>query len=194
MSNENTINETRALVKATSVYGRDYGIWVYVGTYHKYTCGSLAGKWLCLEDFSDKEEFYTACKELHKDEHDPEFMFQDYEGPKCFYSESHLDDLVWEYLALDPHDQEIVKAYIENRDLRDFQEIIDAYHGTFPTAAEYVQDCWEQCSDYTRPKNDTTWWHPSNYTDWDRMADDLEHTGDVHFIDSDNGVMVFSAF
>ena len=46
---------------------------VYVGTYAKYNNGNLYGKWIDLTDYSDSEEFYQACKELHADEADPEF-------------------------------------------------------------------------------------------------------------------------
>lgn len=45
---------------------------IYVGTYAKYNAGSLFGKWFDLSDFADKDEFLEACKELHKDEDDPE--------------------------------------------------------------------------------------------------------------------------
>lgn len=38
---------------------------VYVGTYAKYNNGSLFGAWLDLSDYSDKEEFYEACREPH---------------------------------------------------------------------------------------------------------------------------------
>lgn len=48
---------------------------VYVGTYAKYNNGSLSGAWLDLSDYSDKEEFYEACRELHKDEEDAEYMY-----------------------------------------------------------------------------------------------------------------------
>lgn len=178
--------------RATSVYGKDEGIWVYVGTYHKYNSGNLFGRWLCLNDFMNEDEFGEACKELHKDEEDPELMFQDYEGPKCFYSESGLNERVWEFLNLDSDDQEIVQAYIENRELRDFDDIKANYHGTFATGADYVQDYWEQCGDL-KP-DETSWWHPSNYTDWERMAHDLETSGDVDFIEGGEGVLVFSAF
>ena len=62
---------------------------VYVGTYNKYNSGSLFGKWLDLSDYSDKDEFMEACRELHKDDQDPEFMFQDYENiPEALISES----------------------------------------------------------------------------------------------------------
>ena len=49
---------------------------IYVGTYAKYNDGSIEGKWLDLSDYSDKEEFYEACRELHKDEEDPESEYQ----------------------------------------------------------------------------------------------------------------------
>lgn len=51
----------------------------YVGTYKKYNEGNLAGKWLNLADYSTYQDFLQACKELHKNEHDPEFMIQDWE-------------------------------------------------------------------------------------------------------------------
>jgi len=58
---------------------------VYVGTYGKYNNGSLFGAWLDLSDYSDKEDFYEACRELHKDEEDAEYMFQDWvEKPRDF--------------------------------------------------------------------------------------------------------------
>lgn len=72
------------------------GARVYVGTYHKYNSGSLAGKWLTLADYANRDEFYAACRELHKDEADPEFMFQDWEGvPSWMIGESHIDAEVW---------------------------------------------------------------------------------------------------
>jgi len=49
---------------------------IYVGTYAKYNAGSIKGAWLDLEDYSDRDAFLEACRELHKDEQDPEFMFQ----------------------------------------------------------------------------------------------------------------------
>lgn len=61
---------------------------LYVGTYRKYTEGSLFGAWLDLSNYEDYEEFMDACRELHKDESDPEFMFQDCEYlPRDFYCE-----------------------------------------------------------------------------------------------------------
>ena len=53
---------------------------VYVGTYKKYNEGCLNGGWLNLNDYSNYSDFLKACKQLHKNERDPEFMIQDSEG------------------------------------------------------------------------------------------------------------------
>ena len=49
---------------------------IYVGTYKKYTEGSLKGAWLDLEDYNNKEQFLKACYQLHDDEDDPELMLR----------------------------------------------------------------------------------------------------------------------
>jgi antirestriction protein len=72
---------------------------IYVGTYAKYNSGSIEGEWLDLTDYSSYDEFMEACRELHKDEEDPELMFQDYENiPECFVDESWISENYWEYL------------------------------------------------------------------------------------------------
>ena len=52
---------------------------LYVGTYAKYNRGSLAGAWLDLDKFKDDRDFEMACLRLHRDEREPELMFQDVE-------------------------------------------------------------------------------------------------------------------
>lgn len=74
---------------------------VYCGTYHKYNCGSIDGAWLRLADYPTKTDFMTACRKVHKDELDPEFMFQDRENiPSSLISESYIDDSIWSVLAI----------------------------------------------------------------------------------------------
>ena len=74
---------------------------LYVGTYKKYNEGSIKGAWLDLDKFKNADEFYRACKRLHRDERDPEFMFQDVEtDPGCdwqegLYSESSIPREYW---------------------------------------------------------------------------------------------------
>lgn len=68
----------------------------YVGTYHKYNNGSIFGAWISLADYTTKRAFLQKCKELHKDERDPEFMYQDTESiPTSMYGESYLSDEIW---------------------------------------------------------------------------------------------------
>jgi len=70
---------------------------IYVGTYGKYNVGSLFGKWLDLSDYSDKDEFYSACKELFENEEDTEYMYQGWENiPKSLISESWLSEKFFE--------------------------------------------------------------------------------------------------
>lgn len=63
---------------------------VYVGTYKKYNEGNLYGAWINLADYETYADFMKACKELHKDERDPEYMIQDSE---CF--PDGLDCMEW---------------------------------------------------------------------------------------------------
>lgn len=101
---------------------------IYVGTYAKYNNGSIEGQWLDLTKYSDYDEFMEACKELHADEADPEFMFQDYEGiPEAFISESHIDENFWEFMEVlekieNMDDSELVglhNEYCQNNSLYD---------------------------------------------------------------------------
>lgn len=88
-------------------------IQLYVGTYEKYNNGSIAGAWIDLEGH-DRESFYEACKELHKDEQDPEFMFQDFEGfPRDLYEESNASEALFDWLALGEDDRDLLAAYGE---------------------------------------------------------------------------------
>lgn len=62
---------------------------VYCGTYRKYANGDISGSWMPLANYRNSKEFLEACEKLHKDEDDPEFMFQDKEYlPDEYYSES----------------------------------------------------------------------------------------------------------
>ena len=70
---------------------------IYVGTFAKYNAGSLFGEWLNPQDYGDAQEFYTAAAELHKDEDDPELMFQDWEHiPDEYISECSISQEFWD--------------------------------------------------------------------------------------------------
>ena len=111
---------------------------IYVGTYAKYNNGSIFGEWLTLGEYSDLSEFYDACKELHKDEEDPEFMFQDFETPDIFknaISESGINDDIFEMAeALEGKDIDMISAFIDlGYDLNsdNIQKAEDSFFGEF---------------------------------------------------------------
>lgn len=78
---------------------------VFVSTYAKYNNGrGTVGKWLKVEDYESKEAFLDACKKIHDDESEPEFMFADYEGvPNGYISESYVSEWLFKLNDLDEY-------------------------------------------------------------------------------------------
>lgn len=120
---------------------------IYVGTYKKYSEGSIKGAWLDLEDYASKDDFYAACYALHSDEPAPEIelMFSDHEGiPDFFIGESWIKDEFWSYLDCNM-DDEVKAAYVEAKDRWDEEDCQSSYIGQFrdyEELAEYlVDDC-----------------------------------------------------
>jgi len=123
---------------------------LYVGTYAKYNNGSIAGAWVDLDKFKDKEAFIEHCQKLHADEDDAEFMFQDFEGfPKRFYSESGIDDELFDFLALDEDEKLLLEAYIEASGdvLATIDDANDAYQGQYNNDIDFVSELLESCGD-----------------------------------------------
>ncbi|MGC9983128.1 MAG: antirestriction protein ArdA [Polyangia bacterium] len=115
---------------------------VYVGTYGKYNNGSIEGAWLNLADYANKEEFYAACAKLHSGEADPEFMFQDWENiPDGMISESGVEDDLWDWLALDDDDKELLAVYRKHVDQTGtLEQARDAFMGTFESREDWAED------------------------------------------------------
>jgi len=145
---------------------------VYVGTYAKYNNGSLFGKWLKLADYSDKEEFYEACRELHKDEEDPEFMFQDWEYiPEGLIGESWIYENVWSIMELDDDDAEILMHYCSafSVDFTDYDDITDLvreakekYVGHYDNVSELGEEMASVIGDIP----ESLWY----YIDWEKYG------------------------
>lgn len=151
---------------------------IYVGTYGKYSAGSIEGKWLDLADYSSKEEFYTACKELHSDEEDAEFMFQDYEGiPECLISEGWISDNVFEVLeALDElsdDEREAFDLWVADRgselEKEDINRLVDTfrdgYCGLYPSEWDFAYELVNECYDLSE--------FAKTYFDYEMFARDL---------------------
>ena len=148
---------------------------VYVGTYHKYASGDLFGKWMDLDEFADVDEFLTACRELHKDEKDPEFMLQDYENmPRELYGESafNLERMI-DYAALDDDEKEILDAWLEIRSAEgDISDMLEAAQDAFFCQVDELE--WravaEYCADEKLIEIPENLW---NYFDFEAYGRDL---------------------
>lgn len=163
---------------------------IYVGTYRKYNEGSLFGKWLTLSDYSDCEEFYEACKRLHSDEEDAEFMFQDWEGiPKGLVNESWISETVFELIeqADQINDFDSFMAFLDmsGYSLEDeelgylLSKFRDCYAGRYDSEVAYAEQFIENCyslSDFMQ-----------TYFDYVKFANDI-FIGDYYF-DTDTGAV-----
>ena len=120
---------------------------LYVGTYGKYAAGSIAGEWVRLDDFVSAKDFLEYCKELHKDEKEPEFMFQDFEDmPEALYHESMTEDdiqRIYDWMEYDEDDRNAIAEYLDeiNSDA-DFDAIVDSirYSGDWESFADMMAD------------------------------------------------------
>jgi antirestriction protein len=151
---------------------------IYVGTYAKYNEGSLFGEWLDLDDYSSKDEFYEACQELHKDEEDAEFMFQDWENiPADFIGESWISEKFWDYIeTLSDVDEDAFTAYVEHMgfdlDKTDVSDIVrdfeEAFCGEYKDEEDFAYQLLEDTGDLNQiPK------HLQFYFDYEKFARDL---------------------
>lgn len=163
---------------------------IYVGTYKKYNEGSLFGKWLTLSDYSDKEEFYDACKELHSDEEDAEYMFQDWEGiPKDLISESWISESVFELIQqanqIKDFDAFIAFLDVSGYSLEDedlgylLSKFRDCYAGKYDSEEAYAESYIEQCYDLSD--------FMQTYFDYEKFAKDL-FMGDYYFDEDSKAV------
>ena len=154
---------------------------VYVGTYGKYADGSIDGEWVKLTDFNDYEEFMDYIRELHKDESDPEFMFQDYENfPSRWYSESGLSeetfDKILEWYMMDDDQRKAFEAYLDAEIGEDsIEEFEEHYRGHYNSPLDFAYELIDE----TGLPDDVDY-----YFDYEGFGRDL--TMDWHEGDPDN--------
>ena len=150
---------------------------VYCGTYKKYSEGSLYGDWLKLSDYDSKEEFMAACLELHKDEKDPELMFQDWGNiPEGLCGESWIDEKVWDFMHMmdeNDIDGDALAAYFElgladgKEDAEDIiEDFRERYEGQFDSLEDFGYH-WYECGCIEIPES------VINYFDFERYGRDV---------------------
>lgn len=163
---------------------------LYCGTYKKYNEGSLFGEWMDLDDYEDVDSFYKACRELHKDEKDPELMFQDveyeHEWEHGLYSECCAPAEYWEIKEAleDEHvEDDLFDAYIEGQCEKASVEMVskcmEAYTGhhytsTSSAGEQYAED--EFYETHSKQEIDSIEWI-LRYVDWERVWRDMTYDG-----------------
>lgn len=153
---------------------------VYVGTYHKYNGGSLAGKWMTLSDYADREAFLRAAEALHADEADPELMFQDYEGiPRDMIDESWVSEKVWELIE-SGIDLDLFRLFSEHYGSDDIQAFQDRYCGKWAREKDFADDLAEQSGYYSAMEAAGI---NLSYFDLDQFTRDTFRYGDHTWID-----------
>ena len=163
-------------LESISGYTVDY-LWdqpaIYCGTYKKYNEGSLFGAWLDLRTFDSYDEFMDVCTQLHADEEDPEFMFQDYQCfPEEWYSESCMDedtfDKIIAFVQMSDDVRRAFRAYISttgNDSISDFEE---NYEGEYDSEEDFAQYIVGELYDLERMMGNLSY-----YFDYKAFARDL---------------------
>jgi len=125
---------------------------VYVGTYGKYNDGNLDGKWLDLEDYENEEEFLAACREVHSDEQEPEFMYQDWDDtPEGLIRESYLSPQIWEFIRIntecgkDTDRKEALRTFVEYFGVEELDNFDERYCGKYDSEAEFAEEIVNEC-------------------------------------------------
>lgn len=154
---------------------------LYVGTYAKYNNGDLSGEWMDLSDYNDKDEFLEACAELHSDEEDPEFMFQDKEDiPEGMYSESSVEDAIWDFLNMSDDDQELLKVYRENVDSdASIETAREAFLGKYNSPEDWAESFLEETGGLAEVPASLRM-----YIDFASWANDARCGGDMTFVET----------
>lgn len=158
---------------------------IYVGTYAKYNDGSIDGKWIDISEYNTYEEFVNACRELHKDEKDPEFMVQDYENfPEKWYHEGGLPseeefNKINDYYMMDDDRKAAYEAYVNYTGDDDLEHFQEAYQGKFSSAEDFAYDVVDGIGWDGVGENNL-----EMYFDYDSFGRDLMY--DFHRGDEDN--------
>jgi len=171
-----TTEELRAFQKYTEQTEREKAIEeikVYVGTYKKYAEGDLHGEWVTIADYGNEQDFLERCMQIHEDEDDPEFMFQDFQDwPDGVESDEAMEmDEIFEYIEF-LRDNEHIPIEAVNAALENYMELCDiedSYIGYYDDDQDFAREMALEVNGFDEGGED---W-PSNCIDWEAAADEL---------------------
>lgn len=167
---------------------------IYAACLASYNNGVLYGAWIDADQ--DAESIGEAINVMLKGSKEPgaeEYAIHDYEYlPSSLGEHPDLDDVSDLGALVTEHGYALVKGVLDHcGDASEVKEKLeDNYAGAWDSLEAYVQNFWEDCGDMPKAP-DNQWWHPANYTDWERMAHDLEISGDVFTVEVSGTMHVF---
>jgi len=171
---------------------------IYVACLASYNAGKFHGRWIDATAGADsiRDEISAMLAESPEPGAE-EFAIHDHEGLGAIGEYESLDRVaeIGEAIGAAGDNAPALLAWLDAEPGRDPGEFEDRYRGEWPSLADYVEDFWEeqgwqQTADRLAGRS---WWNPTRYIDWDRMAHDLELNGDVETHDAPGGVYVFDA-
>lgn len=171
---------------------------IYVACLAAYNSGILHGEW--IDACQDADDIKAAVDAMLKRSPEPgaeEWAIHDFEGfGPVKLSESESFETVAALAAAIEEHGEIFAHFYDNQDMNsDVEQAVSDFEekqcGKFNSLADYVQFFWEDCGEW-KEDDKAGFWHPSKYVDWERMAHDLEMSGDIFTIELDGKVHVFN--
>lgn len=143
---------------------------VFVSTYAKVNAGTQEGTWFDLEDYSDLEDFYDACRQYHADESDQaELAFL---GTEDIHRDLIEGDSLHEdiYEIVDHDNREMILAYLDCVGLYGsvsclIEQAEEAYQGEYTNWEEFAEETFTDIYDIPQ--------HLINYIDWEKVGRDL---------------------
>ena len=169
---------------------------IYVACLASYNAGRLYGRW--IDAARGVEHIEREVAAMLADSPEPgaeEWAIHDHEGLGQIGESEDFDRVaeIGEAVAEAGDDAAALLAWLAYEPGRDPGEFADRYRGTWDTLADYVESLWDDIGYDADKAAGGSWWHPARYVDWERMARDLELSGDVETIRSPDGLYVFDA-
>jgi antirestriction protein len=163
---------------------------IYVADLAAYTNGKLHGVW--INALSDLDEMFESIKEMlatSPERYAEEYAIHDYEGfVGCSLSEYQSIESVREiaiFLDENPDLGGELLSYLKNDIKQDKKATEDNYQGCYDSLADYAQVITEDSTSIPS--------HLNYYIDYERMARDMEMSGDIFMIERNRSVHIFLA-
>lgn len=163
---------------------------IYVADLAAYNNGVLHGVW--IEDLLDIDEINQQVVDMLSKspvKHAEEYAIHDYEGfgeleIGEFVSLNRINQIAI-FLNEYPNCGDVVLTYC-NGDIDEANRLLeDGYQGIYDSIEDYAQEICEECYSIPDPLK--------YYIDWNRFARDMLLNGDIHVVEKQSKLLIFSS-